>query len=1087
MKIKKSLVITMLCMALGGGYSVQASESPEPQHSTSAQITATGTVYDSTGEPVIGASVRQAGKPANGVATDIDGNYTLVVPAGASIEISYVGCKTATVKPGKDVKTTLEDDAQMLDDVVVVGFATQKKVNLTGAVGVATGKDIAARPVKNATEALQGLIPGLQLTRNAGDVETTMSINVRGTGTIGQGSDGSPLVLIDGMEGDINTVNPNDIESISVLKDAASSSIYGSRAAFGVIMITTKKGSEGKVNVTYSNNFRWNSPMGMPEGMNSIDFALYYNEAAKNAGWNPFFPSSTIENMINFQAQGGTNKGGLLTDGNVWGKPAGDPFTTAYANVDWYKELYRTKFSHEHNASVSGGTSTVNYFASIGYLDYNGMLRHGSDSQKRYNASGKFTAKLSDWITFNYGVRFIRTDTDRPTVFGNGWYDKIGRQTWPNLPVYDENGYYFNGNADTPAMSLALGGNRTRQRDEIYQQAGLVFEPIKNWFIHAEFNYGIDNNDYRQISLPYYNHRVDGKEDNTNGTSSLWQSFFKETYANWNIFTDYSWSIKDHNFKVMAGMQSEEKRQTSFSATGYGLLDPTLPELNLTSGQQGDGKDRKPDIGGYRNQWSILGFFGRINYDYNGRYLFEGNLRYDGSSRFRSGKRWTWSPSFSVGWNIANEEFFEEYTSICNLLKLRASYGQLSNQKTTNWYPTYRTMTINQSSGSWLQNGIRPNTSWVNDLVSSTLTWEKVRTWNVALDWGLLNNRLTGTFDVYTRYTDDMIGPAVQLPATLGLSAPAANNCDLKTTGWELQFTWRDHTSFGLNYSITANVSDARTKITRYPGNTTNSIWNYVEGREPNEIWGYETIGIAKTKEEMDNHLANANQSSLGSEWGAGDIMYADLNGDGVVNSGAETIADHGDLKKIGNSTPRYFYGIDLSASYKGFDIRAFFQGVGKRDWFSGSPIFWGAMGNQWWSAALGEHQDYFRAEDVVFDYTDHNGNAAQYVIPANTDAYYPRALFGTDKNHNTQTKYLQNASYLRMKNLQIGYTLPEALTKRFSVSNLRVYVSADNLFTITSLSKVFDPETIGGGYNSNYGNAYPLARTWSFGLSITL
>lgn len=1088
MKIKKTLVISMLCMALGGGMSLTASASPEPQAATTAQLTATGTVYDSTGEPVIGASVRQAGKPANGVATDIDGKYTLTVPAGAKIEISYVGCKTATVTPGHDVQTTLEDDAQMLDDVVVVGFATQKKVNLTGAVSVANGKELASRPVKNATEALQGLVPGLQLTRNAGDVETTMSIQVRGTGTIGQGSDGSPLVLIDGMEGDLNTVNPSDIESISVLKDAASSSIYGSRAAFGVIMVTTKKGSEGRVNVSYSNNFRWNSPMGMPESMNSVDFALYYNQAAKNApGRQPFFPNSTIENMINFQANGGSNVGGLLTNGDVWGKPAGDPFTTGYANVDWYRELYTTKFSHEHNASVSGGNANVNYYASIGYLDYNGMLRHGGDNQKRYNAAGKFTAKLASWVTFNYGMRFIRTDTKRPTAFGNGWYDKIGRQTWPNLPVYDENGFYFNGNADTPAMSLALGGDRTVQRDEVYQQAGLVFEPIKDWFIHAEFNYGIDSNDSRSISTPYYNHKVDGNEDNTNGTSSLSQQWYKETYANWNIYTDYSWSIKDNNFKVMAGMQSEEKKQTSFGATGYGLQDPSLPELNLTTGLQGDGKERKPDINGYRNQWSILGFFGRINYDYKSRYLVEGNLRYDGSSRFRSGKRWTWSPSFSVGWNIANEEFWKDYTNVCNTLKLRASYGQLSNQKTTNWYPTYRTMSINQSSGSWLQNGTRPNTTWVNGLVSSALTWEKVRTWNVALDWGLFNNRLTGTFDVYTRYTDDMIGPAVELPAILGLSAPDANNCDLKTNGWELQFTWRDHTSFGLNYSITANVSDARTYIRKYPGNSTNSIWNYTAGREIGEIWGYETIGIAKTQEEMDAHLAKVDQSALGSDWGPGDIMYADLNIDGKINTGAETHSDHGDLKKLGNRTPRYFYGIDISASYKGFDIRAFFQGIGKRDFDSGSPIFWGAMSNEWWSAALGEHQDYFRAEDIVFDYINNDGQAAQYVIPANTDSYYPRPVFNTSKNQQTQSKYVQNASYLRMKNLQVGYTLPEKLTRKFFVSNLRLYVSVDNLFTVTKLKKVFDPETIGGGYNSSYGNAYPLARTWSFGLSLSL
>lgn len=398
MTFNRILVATLLGMALVTG-APHVNAAGQPQTATDTQqslVTATGTVFDSFGDPVLGATVREKGNPSNACATDLDGNYTLKVRPGAELEISFVGCETAVFKAGEGVETTLKEDSHVLDDVVVVGFGTQKKVNLTGAVGVATSKDIAARPVKNATEALQGLIPGLQLTRNAGDVETNMSINIRGVGTIGEGSSGEPLVLIDGMEGDINTVNPQDIETISVLKDAASSSIYGSRAAFGVIMITTKKGSEGKVFVNYSNSFRWASPIGMPSSMNSYDFAVYYNEAAANANWGVQFDDATLKNMIEFQENGGSNMGGLPTNGDVWGKPAGDPFTRAYANTDWYSELYRDNaFSQEHNASISGGNGNVNYFASIGYLDYNGMLRHGHDGQKRYNAAGKFSAKLT--------------------------------------------------------------------------------------------------------------------------------------------------------------------------------------------------------------------------------------------------------------------------------------------------------------------------------------------------------------------------------------------------------------------------------------------------------------------------------------------------------------------------------------------------------------------------------------------------------------------------------------------------------------------------------------------------------------------
>lgn len=1079
MNARKILVASLL--AIGGVSFATAIPvvTAVPASAQDAVMNISGTVLDQTGEPVIGATVMEKGT-SNGTSTDIDGKFIIKVKRGSTLIVSYVGCTTVEVKAEPDMKITLKDESSILDEVVVVGFGTQKKVNLTGAVSVATAKDIADRPVKNATEALQGIIPGLQLTRNAGDVETNMSINIRGIGTIGQGSSGSPLILIDGMEGDINTVNPSDIETVSVLKDAAASSIYGSRAPFGVILITTKKGSEGKVAVNYTNNFRWASPIGLPQSMNSYDFANYYNEAAKNADSGAIYSDDVMRKMLEFQANGGTNKGGLPTNGDVWGKPAGDPFTEGYANTDWYSELYRDNvFSMEHNASVSGGNANINYYASLGYLDYNGLLRHGHDGQKRYNATGKFSAKLASWVTFNYSTRFVRTDTDRPNRFGNGFYEMIGRQTWPNLPVYDENGYYFNSNADTPAMQLALGGTRKAQRDQLYQQAGLIFEPIKNWITHVEFNYSTDNTEVRQTNLPYYNHKVNGDIDNTNGTSSLYQSLLKNNYMNWNIFSDYSFSIKeDNNFKVMLGFQSEEMRQSSFWAQAYGLQDTELPELDLMTGLQGNGAERAPEVGGARNQWSIMGFFGRINYDYKGRYLFEGNLRYDGSSRFRSGKRWTWTPSFSLGWNIAQENFWETILPYVNMLKLRASYGSLANQNTNVWYPTYRTMTIGQANGNWLIDGKRPATTWVNGLVSSALTWEKVRTWNFGLDWGLFNNRLQGSFETYIRYTDDMVGPALQLPATLGLSAPAANNCDLKTNGWELTLTWRDVTSFGLSYGVAFNLSDARTFIRRYPGNTTNSIWNYVDGREINEIWGFETVGIAKSKAEMDAHLEKVGgQSALGDKWDEGDIMYADLDGKPGINMGAETIDDHGDLKVIGNSTPRFFYGIDLTAGYKGFDFRAFFQGIGKRDYFNGSPIFWGVANSQWWSAALGEHQDYYRSEEIGLE-----GNK----IAANTDAYYPRPIFGTSKNQQTQTRYLQNASYLRLKNLQIGYTLPKNITRQFFVDNLRLYVSVDNLFTITKLSKVFDPETINGGYSS-YGNAYPLTRTWSFGLTLTL
>jgi hypothetical protein len=424
---------------------------------------------------------------------------------------------------------------------------------------------------------------------------------------------------------------------------------------------------------------------------------------------------------------------------------------------------------------------------------------------------------------------------------------------------------------------------------------------------------------------------------------------------------------------------------------------------------------------------------------------------------------------------MAQENFWETLLPTINLLKFRVSYGELGNQNTSNWYPTYQIMPVHSNEGSWLQNGTRPNTAYVPALVSSTMGWEKVENWNGGIDFGLLRNRLTGSFDYYIRRTKDMIGPAQELPAVLGIDVPKTNNTDLKTYGFDFELVWRDRLKNGLGYSAKLLLSDSQTEITKYP-NPTNTLSKYLEGRKLGEIWGYETIGIAKTDSEMQEHLVslpNGGQNALGSDWRAGDIMYRDLNDDGKIDDGANTLDDHGDLKVIGNNTPRYLFGIDLSADWKGFDFRAFFQGVLKRDYWQGSYYFWGVTENKWWSCGLVPHVDYFR--DEVSNHLD-----------VNLDSYYPRPIFGTGKNQQVQTRYLQNASYIRLKNLQLGYTLPSALTTKANLSKVRIFVSGENLWTGTKTSEMFDPETISGGAEGN-GNAYPLSKIFSFGLSITL
>jgi TonB-linked SusC/RagA family outer membrane protein len=443
---------------------------------------------------------------------------------------------------------------------------------------------------------------------------------------------------------------------------------------------------------------------------------------------------------------------------------------------------------------------------------------------------------------------------------------------------------------------------------------------------------------------------------------------------------------------------------------------------------------------------------------------------------------WKLFPSVSLGWNIAREKFWENLAGTVNTLKLRASYGSLGNQNINNWYQTYQTIAYNSVAGSWLQNGAKPNTTSAPGLVSALLTWEKVESYDLGLDFGAFNNRLTGTFDYYIRNTKDMVGNAPELPAILGTGVPVTNNTDLRTAGWELQISWRDVLKNGLSYGVTFNISDARTKITRYPNNPTGSINNYIEGRYMNEIWGFETIGIAKSDEEMNAHLATADQSSLGSNWAAGDIMYRDLNGDNKISRGAQTLADHGDLKVIGNSTPRYLVGLNLNAAYKGFDISAFFQGVMKRDWWIGGSwgggleyLFGTTNSWEWWSVGITDVQDYYRDANT---WSVQNGYQE-----ANQDAWLPRVQF-SDKNEQAQTRYLMNGAYVRLKNLQLGYTLPRQITQPWGISNLRVFVSAENLFTITKMPHQFDPELMSNSVDQN--NGYPLQKTFAFGLNVS-
>lgn len=1036
--------------------------------SAQAQIALKGTVVDEKNEPMIGIGI-VVKNTTIGTATDLDGKFSITVPDSKSVLVfSFIGYRTQEITVGsqKELHVTLKEDLQLLDEVVVVGYGTQKKVNVTGSVSVVNPDIIENRPITNVSQALQGVVPGLNFSvnsSNGGALNSSMNVNIRGSGTIGSGSKASPLILIDGIEGDMNSLNPNDIASISVLKDAASSSIYGARAAFGVILITTKTGKSGRTSVSYLGNLRLSSAIQVPNIMDSYKFAQYFNRAATNDGQSPVFSDEMMSRILAYQR--GELKEGTTANPNTgrWRDYAG-----ANANTDWFKEQYKSSVpAHEHNVSISGGGEKMTYLVSGNFLDQNGLIRHGGDNLKRYSINSRITAKLSDYVDLNYNVKWIRNDYDRPSYMTPLFYHNIARR-WPTNPVYDNNGFIMDG---MEVLQMKDGGRNREQKDELYNQIQFIFEPIKNWRIYTEGNIRTLNKFEHWDVLPIYGHDVKGDpflaswDGRAAGQTQIYENAYKENFLTTNIYTDYTKDLESgHNFKVMGGFNAEVMKTRNVWGQKDGLISPEVPTLNTATQNQKTG-------GGYA-EWAVAGFFGRLNYNYKDRYMAEVNLRYDGSSRFLSDKRWTVFPSFSVGWNIAQEDFFGSLSNHISTLKLRGSWGQLGNMNTDAWYPFFQSMPIGTQSGGWIvDNGVRPNTSSAPGIVSGDMTWETVESWNIGLDWAALNNRLTGSFDYFKRTTKDMIGPAPQLPGILGTSVPKVNNSDMESYGFELEVGWRDKIG-DFSYGARFVLADNQQKITRYP-NETGNIDTWYTNKMDGTIWGYQTIGIAKSDAEMNAHLAtltNGGQNAIGSNWAAGDIMYKDINGDGKIDAGSSTLTDPGDRTIIGNSTPRFKYGLTLEAAWKGIDISIFFQGVAKRDYMLGGAYFWGATGGMWQSVAFKEHWDFFRPEGDP--------------LGANLNSYYPRSLFSSgDKNQQTQSRYLQDASYLRLKNLQIGYAIPTTMSQKIGLQFVRIYMSGENLWTKSDISGVFDPELLGGDWGA--GKTYPLQRTISFGVNV--
>ncbi|WP_236980356.1 SusC/RagA family TonB-linked outer membrane protein [Membranihabitans maritimus] len=1028
----------------------------ESQRLEKFAININGTVISPAGEPLIGVNVLVKGTD-KGTATDFEGNFTLEdVDEQAVLVVSYIGYQTQEIPvAGKSkITITLLEDSQTLDEVVVVGYGKQKKVNLTGAVSEVPSSRLENRSFSNMDQTLQGVSPGLNFTPNSsygGEPNAKMNINIRGIGSL---SGGSPFVLVDGSPMDLNAVNPNDVESVSILKDAASTAIYGARAAFGVILITTKKGKyDEKLRFNYTNNFSNAQPISLPGFVNSLKFANTINEAAANSGQNAIFADATISRIIEYQNDP-VNTPSMdpnPNDPNGWGY-----WNLGHANTDWWDVIFKDNaFSQKHNLGISGGGENTNYYIGFGWLNEAGKLNFADEKFERFSLTSNIEIKPADKIKVilrtKYNRNFQRYFKSQDVTNRNVIFSLLAIQ-WPTDPVYTPNGDFALDKNQPPV--LANGGNDEQKTTDIWFNPAIEYSITDNWNVNANLSYnylGYRRSDHRAIISGLAPDGITKVPHYSQNWNRMSHEMVYNEYFTTNIFSDYAIKLKNHSISLMVGGQAEFSNNMLLNGWRRDLVTDLVPAISTAIGDK--------DVDETMSHWSTLGTFARLSYNFNEKYLLELNGRYDGSSRFQSGRRWGFFPSVAIGYNIWKENFWESISHILNTFKLRLSYGSLGNQNVAN-YLHEETIPINTNL-PWIMDGMRPIYASVPANRSIGLTWETSNTINFGVDGEALNNRLSFTVDVYNRTTENMFGPGESLPAIYGAAVPLKNNATLETKGYEISINWKQFINQDLEFDIGFALADNQSVVKEY-NNPTYYIRNFYNGQKVGDIWGFETAGLFNSDAEAENWI---DQSELYTRWGAGDVKYVDVDGDGKLTRGNETLENSGDLKIIGNSQPRYQYGINANITFKSFGLSMFWQGVGKREVWLENQTFFGFR-QSWTATTVHPHSLNYWSDD-------------------NKEAYFARPYLTIEnlKNQQIQTRYLQNASYLRLKNLQFRYSIPSEISKRLGISNFSIYLSGDNIFTFTDMIGEFDPET---NLRSSSGTMlYPLSRVISAGLNI--
>ncbi len=1028
--------------------------------------------------PLPGVSIVIKGT-SKGTVTDVNGEFNISAPSDGTLVFSFIGMKNKEVPINgrSSINVSLEQELTGLEEVVVVGYGTQKKVNLSGAVDAVDAKELESRPITNISQGLQGVAPNLNIDFVSGEPGQAARINIRGMTSI---NGGEPLILIDGVPADaweLNRLTPEDVADISVLKDASSAAIYGARAAFGVVLITTKSGSKEGIHLSYNNNLAWSKPTVLPDKTNDPYIYLRLQDlSTDNTPWNSFNPTDETYAWAKERSENPSGTTGVRVNPN-------DPTTWEYMGArDWTPYfLSDYTFSQKQNIQLDGKTEKTRFYLSGAYDDENGALKIAEDLFKRYSLRSKVDYDPFKWLTIGNNTLFTMTERNEPSYLDIWSLYNLEPTSWDKNP----DGSWANSGVGQVAAQLKDGGkvdNRYNSTQSTFTGEARFFDSALK--INADYTIRKGNSNYgwyySKYKLGY------GPEDVREvGTNEAYRSATFDTYNVFNVYSTFNKTFGIHEFTALIGFNQEHSRSEWFEARRDNVISGSLPTIALATGE--DYVDESI------TDWAIRGAFYRLNYILKERYILEFNGRYDGSSRFPKNTRFGFFPSASAAWRIDREEFMQPIEHVISSLKLRGSYGSLGNQNVSayGYIPT-----MNPSEASYIVGGELPQRVSPPQLVSDNYTWETVETTNFGVDLGLFEDKIYAAFDIYQRNTTGMLTQGKDLPNVLGADEPRENAADLETDGWELTLTYKNNFNLAgkrFNFNTRFILSDSRAWITRFD-NPNKNLSQYYVGQEFGEIWGLESDGFFKTVEET-----QALDETQLIPWGALSIVpgwpkYVDQDGNGIIEKGY-TVDDPKDAKIIGNSSPHFRYGLNLNFDWNGFDFRAFLQGIGKKDYYPRHYLYWGFY-QQPYAGGYMHLMDFYRpADDSEVDMAKHSQSYIDAGLASkNPDAKYPiLQAWLADRNlgeglndskglATAQTGYMLSAAYLRIKNITIGYTLPKTLTQKIKIDRVRFFISGENIAEWSQVSDYFDPEAV---TDNGWGYAYPFQRRYSFGVNV--